>query len=924
MISKICNIILLIMTPFFVFSQKSISGNVSDARTNLKLENASITIIRAADSILIMYKRANATGDFEMMLKDTGEYILYATYPSYLGFSYNLKISTLDNLIALDSIKMMKSDILLGEVTIVDSKAITVKGDTIQYSADKFKTGKNANVEDLLKKLPGLEVNSKGEIKAFGQRVEKVYVDGEEFFGNDPTIATKNIQAKAIDKVEVYDKASAASELTGIDDGEKVKAINLKLKDAYKKGYFGKATINSSPFAYNDHSLLGQFYKSKSKFGFYGILSNLGTTGLDFDDKSKYMGSTGFSSSSSDDGNMYYFTSADDDASWSGQYSGEGIPTSKVIGTSFSTKLFNEKLAVNVNYGYSDKKIELEKTIESRYFLPDTTYNQFEDQSSSKVNKKHSGVVTLDFKMDSLTNFVLNTSGSFTNIATNSKINTTNTSPNSRLLSDINRQNISDNDNTSFQSSLKIEHKFLKKRRLITLNALTSSVNTDGTKNVNSINNYQNINKIDTLNQQNTSINNKGNQSITMVYSEPLDEKWLIQTSLKYQINNNLSEIKAYGIDNFTSRYSRLLDNFSNDYDYKIVKTGGGINFIRKTEKTTFRTGVEVERNHSFLNNLKTNNAFDITQVRLIPKLAYSIKIDRVTNLRFNYSGSTNPPTINNIQPINDNTDPLNLKIGNPNLLQAFRNNFSVSYNSWKSLSGQSIWTSLNFDNTINQIVSNTNIDAQGRNITTYENTNGNYSINLYSSYSKRLSKLFSFDIGCDLGTNQYVSIINNVKSEVKQHTVNPNFSIELEKEDVFDFEVSFKPTWNITTGGLVKRLGDYYENEISSSLDYNFSKRLKFSSDVGYLFKNAQSSFNEDFKRVIWNAYINYNFLKDESLILRFGVHDIMNQNLGIERQITSYTTTQSNYNSIRRYANIAIIYNFKSKINDVSDEKE
>jgi Outer membrane protein beta-barrel family len=920
--NKILSVIFMMIIPLFLHSQTKIQGNLSDARTNLKLEKGSITIIKEQDSTLVTFKRTDAKGDFNLTVKDTGNYIVYATYPGFLGFSYSLKLTSAEKEITMDSIQLMKSDVLLGEVTIVDSKAITVNGDTIQYSADKFKTGKNANVEDLLKKLPGIEVNANGEIKAFGQRVEKVYVDGEEFFGNDPTIATRNIQAKAIDKVEVYDKKSAESELTGIDDGEKVKAINLKLKDAFKKGYFGKATVNGSPFSYYDQSLLAQYYKAKSKIGFYGILSNLGTTGLDFDDKSKYMGSSGFDMGGSDDGMMYYFSSNEDDMDWNGKYSGEGLPSSKLIGTSFSTKLIKEKLSINVNYGYSEKKIDLDKKLDSKYFLPDTSYYQLQEEQTIKSNKKHSATATFSYKADSLTTLTLNTSGSLTKALKTSNISTLNSSPNSRILSDIDRNMTNETDVASFQTSFKLEKKFMKPRRSIALNSSLNFDNSDGLKDVYSINNYSNISKIDTLNQQNTNKNNTNSKSISIVYSEPLDSKWQLQTSIKYQINNNLSDINAYGFDNFSNRFTRRLDTFSNDYNYKIIKSGAGLSMIRKTEKTTFRAGFEAERNQSFLNNLKTKNAFELIQIRIIPKLAYTIKLDRVTNLRFNYSGSTQPPTINNIQPINDNTDPLNLKIGNPNLLQAFNNRIGVSYNSWKSLSGQSIWSGINFSNSINQIVSNTTIDAQGRNITNYENTNGNYSISSYFNYNKRLSKLFSFGIGGDFSLNQHVSIINSVKSQVKVGSINPSFSVEFEKEEKFDFEIEFKPTWNTTTGGLVNRLGDYYANEITGNFDYDFTKKIKLNSNVEYIFKNAQSSFNEDFKRLIWNADLSYNFLKDESMILKVGIHDIFNQNLGIEREITSFVTTQNTYNTIRRYANIALIYNFKSKIKEESDE--
>src|SRR6478672_4953045 len=240
------------LTGFFLFlvmqsafSQTTIiRGRVMDTLEKKGLANAVISMLQRSDSTLAGFTRTGADGSFRLQGINPGPYILLVTYPKFADFADRVDIrSTPEN--DLGQIPLTLKSSLLDAVVIRSAGSVRIKGDTTEFVADSFHVKDGATVEDLLKKLPGFQVNSKGEITTQGQRVGKVLVDGEEFFGNDPTIATQNIQAKAVDKVQVFDKKSDQATFTGIDDGERSRTINLTLKDDKKKGYFGKLELGA-------------------------------------------------------------------------------------------------------------------------------------------------------------------------------------------------------------------------------------------------------------------------------------------------------------------------------------------------------------------------------------------------------------------------------------------------------------------------------------------------------------------------------------------------------------------------------------------------------------------------------------------------------------------------------------------------------
>ncbi len=303
----------------------TVSGTLTDSVNNKKLLNSSVSILRQSDSVLVKYTRTDQNGLFRLQLKDTGRYILRISHPGFADYSDTLGFYAIDNR-DLGQIYLTQKSKLLEEIIIKKTiAAIRFKGDTMVLKADSFQVKAGASVEDLLKRMPGFQIDKNGQITAQGERVQKVLVDGEEFFSDDPTIATKNLLANMVDDVEVFDKKSDQATFTGIDDGQKSKTINLKLKEEKKNGYFGKVEAGSDMKKFWNNNAMLNYFKGKKKISGYGIMSNNGKTGLSWQESTNFGGLSNMETGMSDDGGMYVMFNNGGDEFDNDSFEGEGI-----------------------------------------------------------------------------------------------------------------------------------------------------------------------------------------------------------------------------------------------------------------------------------------------------------------------------------------------------------------------------------------------------------------------------------------------------------------------------------------------------------------------------------------------------------------------------------------------------------------------
>lgn len=917
------NLLSLFFLFFFLSASYSqnylVTGTLIDQLNKLPLSRASISAIRVKDSVLISYSRSDKNGAFTLQGLDTGTYSIQFFYPGFLGNLEEISLSqTSQHQQSLDTITMLRQDQFLNEVTILDNRAIMIKGDTIQFAADSFKVGEGANVEDLLKKLPGLQVDRKGAITAMGEKVEKVYVDGEEFFGSDPTIATKNIQAKAIKNVQVFDKKSEQAELTGIDDGNKIKALNLQLKDAYKKGYFGKLIAGNgfNPYYFN-YSAMGQFYTGPNKISLYGIRSNTGTTGLNWEDRMSFMGGGGMDVMSSGSDLMIAYSS-DDEGSWDGQYNGRGYPNSTALGGAYSTKLFKNKLKLNLGYGYTDNKLEVNTHTFRKQFLPNSFLTYDENSEKNSSNKGHSGNMRVEYQLDSSTLITYNTYLNFKNTAGNSIYEQYNNNNEDKLLSEVHRKTITEGENNRWTNSLNIKKEFKKKGRSIyLLGQYNKAISSDSAK-INSDNSYYISNIYDKLDQNRIKKFNGDNYNIRLTYNEPLTKELTLTTGAYQSGGKNNSQINTYNKDSEHNIYNQKVDSLSNDYKYVSAITGGIVKLNYKTKKWEINIGTSGEQSGYSLQNFVLDTLTNYTTFKWLPTAGIAYNFSRSHSLRFNYSGSTNAPRADQLQPLKDNTDPLNIVSGNPNLKQEYRQSFNLYYRKSKALSGSYLYASLYGSNTFNSIQRTKLVDVSGRNIYSYINSNGNYFVSMYGGYFYEINKKINLNMGLNCSTSKNTSIINKSQTQVKSYLLSPSIGFNYNIEDKIDYGIDYSPQWNISAGSLVGENIEYYSHEISGYIRIDITKRMKFNTEINIDQQNPQSDFDSKFERYLWNASLSQFLLKNKQLEIKLSVNDLLDNNKGFNRSVNSQEFSETKYNTIRRYTMLSLIYNFKNLDNN------
>ena len=382
---KFLSVFLLTCITQAIFSQtSSIKGTIRDTLEKKNLPHAVVSLLRNKDSVMVKFTRTDNQGIFSMTHLSQGDYIMMITYPKFADFAD--KITLPSDVLDLGSIPLTPKSVLLGEVIIRTNAAIRIKGDTTEFTADSFKVKEGATVEELLKQIPGMQVNSKGEITSQGKRVDKVLVDGEEFFGEDPTIATQNIGAKAVDKVQVYDTKSEQDQLKGIGaSGDGNKTINIKLKESAKKGHFGSVGIGTDLNKLLNGKLMYNKFRGNKKISVYATKSNTNTGSLGWEERNKLGIEEDYEY---DEISGYYYSYGDGENDFN-DWNLRGIPNAYTAGALYGDKWNEEKNKLNLSYLYNRLGTTNTTRTISQTLLEDTTYFNNAVSKSKGLSQRH-------------------------------------------------------------------------------------------------------------------------------------------------------------------------------------------------------------------------------------------------------------------------------------------------------------------------------------------------------------------------------------------------------------------------------------------------------------------------------------------------------------------------------------------------------
>ncbi len=921
--------------PFLGLSQTAaLKGTLQDTSNYKPMAYSAVVLIKR-DSTIYKKQFTNNNGAFSFinLLPDTYRLLIakpgFADYEEILRFQAN---ETKD----LGSISLISKANLLKEIIIKDRQAIKIKGDTVEFLVDSFLVNKSANVEELLKRLPGIQVDKDGKITAQGQEVKKVLVDGEEFFGNDPTIATKNIKADNVETVQVFDKKSEQSAFTGIDDGTKEKTINLTLKEEAKKGYFGKIEAaygtpnnNNSPGLnnvggnenrYESKALINKF-AGKRKVSVFSTFSNTENTDLDWEEREQYLGGNNVEYDEAS-GYMYsYFESGD------GEYNGNGIPTSRYAGIHYSDKIKNDKQIYQLTASHRNTLITGAERDYSQWILPDTTY--YNDVLTRTRNNRTNNNINgkAEFKLDSLSTLIVkgNFMQSFYN--NSSTINADNLNEDNSLVNRNNRTNKSEGDNTTLNYSMVLNKKFKTLGRTLSLkydqritqnnkigNLLSSTIFFNGDSSINS------EQQLDQLTDAAESGNALGG---AITYTEPLSKKLFLVSSYDYHLTKSKSSINTFN-KTAAGNYTQLVDSLSNDLNYTIGIQKGEVllRFINKKINTSI--GAKISQTTLIQDNKSLDTVLTQNFTNLFPSARLNYKISTTRALNFSYTGSTRQPTLQQINPIQNLSNPLVVFQGNPGLGQSFRNDINISYNNYKPISGKSLWLNFNLSNTLNDFANFDQVDALGRRVFKTVNVDGNQSASFYTYYFFKISKL-NLGIGNSLNGGIYkrANFINGLSNQNLSSNLNYDLNISYEKEEKLDIYVSPGINYSRSTTSLRKdAVINFYTYMVNASASFYLPKKFKFGIDGNWNNRAGTGSFAGNTNTIV-NINLSKKLLAWDQLIARITVVDVFNQNIGFERNANSNYINEQNYLVLKRYVLFGLTWNLNSNKNEAKNNE-
>jgi len=902
----------------------TIKGRTIDTASTTLLSGASIAVLNAKDSTLVKFTRAAENGTFELTGIKNGKFILLVSYPKYADFVDHFVLDSTTQVKDYGKINLTGMARILADVIIKGEKAaIKIKGDTTEFNASSYNIQPNDKVEDLLKKLPGIQVDKDGKITAQGKTVPKVLVDGEEFFGDDPTLVTKNLRADMVDKVQLYEKSSDQAAFTGVDDGQKTQTINIKLKEDKKSGYFGKVDAGYGTRDFYKGQVLFNRFKAKQKFSVYGTAGNNGTTGLSWQDNNK-LGAGNDNMQMGDDGSMWFSYGGGDELE-SGSYYGEGVPRAITGGAHYDNKWNSDKETINTNYKLGALGIKTIKNTISQNNLPDGIINTTTDETSDRnvFRQKLDAIYTI--KLDTTSNLKLSVDGMLKNSDNTASSNSKGLRGDNTMLNSNDQKNSNDGKEQNFNISAFYTKKLKKPGRnfSVSISQMINQINSTGFlySDVQYFNEAGVKNRGEVTDQFKTNNTHNSVLNTNLTYNEPLSKSLALVLNYGFSLNQSRSDRKSFN-QSAPGVYDVLDQEFSNDFKASQYINQAGAIFNYKKPKTTVSFGSKVSAvNFDQLEQL-SGQRYKRNFVNWLPQASYLYKFSAQKSLRISYNGNTNQPTVNQLQPVKVNDNPLYQPLGNPNLAPSFNSRFSANYNSYKVLSQRSIYVSGNFGFVNKAIVSNTETDSLGKTVAKSVNLSDKTPINynIYSSISRKLKFLFDTEVGLSLnagGSTSYNYVKSQYSNEVELNQVtntrfNPSLDISRYK-DKSEIALNFGPSYNAQVASLQKdRTNKGWGLQGWGSIGFNLPKKIKLQADGEYTYTPKSQAFDTSFEQIIINASITKSFFKKEDLKFTIRGNDLFNQNRGFRRYAYSNMITQTNYNNISRYFMFSLVWDF------------
>lgn len=897
--------LLMILFSPMAFAQQSgvnVTGSVVEQGSDTPIEQATVRLLNVKDSAMVRGVVSARNGSFTLKNVKKGSYLLHITFIGYDPLYQPLQITGKKNPVNVGKLELSDGAIELGEAVVIGkAPEVTVRNDTVEYNADSYKVTEGSVLEDLLKKMPGVEVDSEGKITVNGKEVKKVMVDGKEFFSDDPKVASKNLPAKMIDKLQVLDKKSDMAQMTGFDDGEEETVINLTVKPGMKQGWFGNAYGGyGSKDRYEGNAMVNRFVNN-DQITFMGGANN--TNNMGFSD----LASTMFSGMGGGGGRRGGFGA------------GSGITSSGNAGLNFSKEFKPDKLTLGGNTRYSHSDNDARSKSDRQNILPGDSSSYDNSEAMSRTKSDNFGVdFRLEWKPDTMTQLIFRPSFSFSH-SMNDNFSDATTLDNERDTVNTNKSsNYSESNGYNLNASIDFSRKLNNKGRVFS--ATLSGGNSDSYSDGMNRSDIVYFNQTDALKNsiidQRSRYDNKGfNYRAYVSWVEPIGHNNFIQAT--YSISQRKQEaLKNVYNQDADGIYNVLDSAYSQSYRNNFISQRASLSFKSQRAKFNYTIGLNLDPSYSSSENFVGDTTLSkITRkvVNLSPMAQFNYMFDKRTNLRIMYNGRTSQPSMTQLQPVADISDPTNITIGNPDLNPHYTNNVFIRFQQFTPEKQRAFMIMANGSYIINDIVSYTSYNQEtGVKTTTYKNVNGNYSGNVRMMLNTPLkNKKFSINsmtMASFANSNGY---INEEKNTNRNLILSERGGIDF-RSSYLDLGVNGNIRYNATSNSLQKENNQNTFNYGAGGyttiyLPLNF----KIESDVNW---STNSGYGDGFKQneVLWNASASKSFLKNNQGTLRFKIYDILQQRSNISRSVTASYIQDSEYNTLGSYFMVHFIYRF------------
>lgn len=921
--------VLLLATALSAFSQTkniTVSGRVLED-TNEPAVQATIQLLSLPDSAYAAGVATTGNGYFTLPKVNAGKYVLKVSYIGFKNKFLPLHLYANVRNKNVGTITLETDAIMLAEAVVVaEAPQVQVVEDTLMYSSSAYRTPEGAMLEELVKKLPGAEIDDDGNVTINGKELKKIMVDGKEFFGGDIKTGLKNLPVDIIDKLKTYDKKSDLARITGIDDGEEETVLDLTVKKSMNKGWFGNADVAYGTEDRYMARMMVNYIVDKTQFSLIGSANNVNDQG---------------------------FSGGGGGPRWRRN---NGLVATKTLGANFATETSKLELDGSVRYDY--KGADIISTNSSERFLQ----NGSSYSNSNAVNKnKNSDVFAnfrLEWKPDSMTNIIFRPNFSYgkTNGTSGSESGTFNSDPYSLIanpndfldfdkleddplesirVNATNDASLTKSKSISTSATLQLNRKLNNRGRNITFRGRFSYGDNDNDQYRQSETRYYQIlnalggDSVLYRNQYITTPTNNYNYSAQVTYSEPIARATFLQFSYQFQYKYSESDKTTFDMLDYPewdingplpSGYeSHAVDSLGKYAEYRYYNHDASVSLRFIREKYQLSAGMSFQPQHSVLSYKRGDYMIDTARnvFNFAPNIDFRYRFSKVSQLRFMYRGRSSQPSMENLLPIADNSNPLNIRVGNPGLKPAFTHNMRLFYNTYNGELQRGMMTHLSFSTTQNSISNSTVYNEQtGGRTTTPKNINGNWSaFGMFGFNTALKNKKFTVNSFSQLRYNNNVAFLydQNTKQDNKNTTTELMLSERVNgayRNDWFEFGVNGSVSYTAERSKLrPENNQNPYTFSYGALTNITMPWKMTLSTNITNQSRRGYTDSSMNRNELIWNAQLSQSFLKGAATV-SFEMYDILKQQSNISRSLTADGRSVSSYNGVNSYCMLHFIY--------------